>query len=190
MTRVIRRGISQGAADARYGAPLETADQGYLLLPSVGIVFRGSSQAIVGSNNQVRAVQFVLPFRLKVADIQIRVTTAFAERIVGIGIYSADGNTRELQSGAISVATTGLKKATLGTPVTLDPGPYWYAWTTDFTGVKLHGTLADSAFDALFDDTNPQRGNAANAGNNGVLPATLGAITHASFSAPFALMKP
>jgi hypothetical protein len=190
MTHVIRRGISQGAADARYGAPLETADQGYLFLPSVGVMFRGTSQSIVGSNNQVRAFQFVLPFRLTVSDVQFRVTAAYANREVGIGIYSADGNTLLVDTGVVSAASAGLKKATLSTPVTLAPGPYWYAWTSDYNAVKLTSTFADSTFDSLFSDTNPQMGTAANAGSEGVLPATLGAITYGSFAIPHALMKP
>lgn len=171
---------------------IDVADKGYALFPQVSSVSPSDTTAIqpVSPANDVSVIQVVLPFQIKVSDIQIYVDTLQAGKNFGCGIYSADGETLLLETGAISTASAGKKKVTLGTAVTLDAGVYWYAWTADGTTLRVRGLAAAGAVNDLFDDTNPQMGDAENGGTNGVLPATLGTITYVGLNIPLSLTKP
>lgn len=165
-----------------------TADQGYVIFPFH--THSGATTNLISVVDKVRAFQRVLKERLTVRVIQISVITFKPGSRVGVGIYSADKNTLLLESGPIITTSNGKKKVTLSTPVILEPGVYWYAWTANRNDLNVYGADGVSSMDRLFDDTNPQMGNAANSGSNGVLPATLGTITYASFDIPFSIMKP
>lgn len=102
---------------------------------------------------------------------------------VYIGIYSADGTTKLLDTGAIltpfnTSATT--YNTTLASPVTLPPGTYYIAFGIDTTSpVQTTGLFP---FDRTFQTLNtnyPRIGTAANVISGGALPATLGTVTGA-----------
>lgn len=174
-------------------ADVTVADEGYAIMPTMFMPSPGSSAAIQpsGSVNDVNVVQVVLPFQLVVSDIQFYIDTkggGGAE--FGCGIYDIAGTTLLLETGGVDATSTGLKKATLATAVTLDAGTYWFAYTSDNTSVRIQGIDALSAVNDLFDDTVDQAGTAANTSTDADLPATLGAITYAALPVPFALMKP
>ena len=124
--------------------------------------------------DEVRVIQFVLPFRVVVRNVSWRVTTLDVGGFVGSGIYDKDKNL--LLQATISTTTTGVKSATI-TAVTLEPGVYWHAGTTD-TGVAAERTInLDADYSDLGNAVVVRRGVAATTSTAGVLPATLGTIT-------------
>lgn len=165
------------------------ADRGYALFPSIAApVAAGSVIQVAFTINELNAMQINLPFQLKAEVIQVYVDVAGTN--FGCGVYSADGGTLLLETGAIDVTSTGLKKVTLGTPVLLDAGIYWYAWTADNTATRIRGISLGGQIASLFSDTNEQMGYRAAGGSEGTLPSSLGSLTYALRSPPFALVKP
>lgn len=169
-----------------------TADQGYAIFPFITFPQQsGGSGQMVTTINRMLAAQVVLPFRLKVTDIVIYVRVASPAARFGCGIYSIDGGTLLLETGAIDVSTIAKKKVTLGTPVTLNAGAYWLAWTANNVAVRIQSSTLSTYTAELFADTNPQYGKSSNNGISGVLPATLGTITYEfTVESPIVLMKP
>lgn len=165
-----------------------------LLLPGcgAGAILSGSSimlllphsfsadanSAPVGSTNQVRVVRVTLAVGFWVNSIAFDVRTAEAGKFMGVGLYSLDGSTKLIDSGALSVASTGVKSTTLASTFYLPPGQYWLAVTSDTAGPLNVSTCANPSGSAL-DNTGtlPYYATAANGGSAGVLPATLGALT-------------
>lgn len=148
----------------------------FFMLPDF---LRESANYSMATANLVRAMRFFLPFRLTVAKMAFNVMITEAATFAGAGVYTPDGNTRLLSTGAVDVSTLGVKSVTLGTPVTLNVGFYWSAFTCSgitagFTSLSL---VTAAGMDVVNGNTIAQGGDAANAGNAGVLPATLGVVT-------------
>lgn len=186
--------ISDGT-DPSWGyqvANISTADKGYFLAPIGVIPAAGATAPSCASANQCNVVQFVLPFRLTVNDIQVNVTTLEAAKFFGCGVYADTTSAALFATGALSTAATGRIKTTLGAPYVLEPGAYYFAWTGDGTVARLAGVNCNSAaVETLFADTINQSGLAANAGTAGALPATLGTIATPALGLrfPLALFK-
>jgi hypothetical protein len=167
-----------------------TADQGFAFLPTVSMPsITGVAASLVSSANQKRAVQFVLPFQLKVAVLQWYVTTGESDKYFGCGIYDTNRQ-RIFETEETSLASTVKKKITLPTPVTLNAGVYWLAWTADSLTARIWGIDAHIYRTALFNDTNPQIGTCGTTGIPGVLGGSISAPTYSSIDVPFILMKP
>lgn len=134
---------------------------------------------ISASNNQVCFCKFFLPFQATISKIVIDVTTAQASSHAGIGIYDITGNIKLVDSGAISTAASNTVTTTI-TTVTLPPGSYILAWTTDNNTVQCTGSAMGN-LPRLIGGTGGAAftgfGTAANASAGGVLPATLGALS-------------
>lgn len=167
------------ALDAR--VPLLDADYGFwgsaLFTPS-----SFTTSIMAGLSNQVRVARIFLPCRTTIRRIVFEVTTASAGGFCSVGIYSADGNTRLLHTGAVATDTTGVKNISI-TPVTLDPGVYWLAWTADNTIAQARFLTLGTNAATIENTVAARRGSAANASSAGVLPTTLGTITAASITA-------
>lgn len=144
--------------------------------------FVGTSPAgITGSGgghvaNQLGAMIFVLPFKITVRKVAMRVASSFG---VGsaflLGIYSGDGLTKLIEASFVGTTTTK-QSVTLATPVVLSPGVYIFVWGPTATG----GTYAALATPNPVNDVNgtiPNQGLAANAIAAGTLPAATGALT-------------
>lgn len=131
--------------------------------------------AVVGAN-EVYVVKFFLPMELVVASVHFSVNTTNAGSNVAIGVYSADGNTKHIDSGPVSGATTGVKSVTLGSPVTLPSGFYWFAWTATDSTVRLSAIQTTLPWYSILIGGSLQEGKGANASSSGNLPSTLGAI--------------
>ena len=170
-------------------ATVDTADQGYffggvIVWPTAVLV-----GGVVGGNNQIRTIQFVLPFRAVVRRIALEITTLSVGGFVGAGLYDANGN-RVLHSGAISTTTTGVKTDSI-TPVTLEPGIYFHAETADNTTVQMAKiSMLANVRNLLNANAVEKSGSAANTSTAGVLPATLGAITAISNTPSLVLYEP
>jgi hypothetical protein len=173
---------------------ISTADQGYFFAPTVFIPHDIVANTAVGANNQVRVMQFVLPFRVTVTRISMEVTTAAASAVCDAGIYAADGNTRHVYAGAnsgFSAGTTGVKTVTLGASVTLAPGAYYYAWTCSDATVQVRLLNNPGGQNSLLNAVTVEKnGTAANAASAGILPTTLGTITAATAAAMVAIFEP
>lgn len=141
---------------------------------------------IAGTIDQIRTFPFVLESRIVVSKLVINVSTLQASKNAVVGVYSSDGTTKLIDSGAISVATTGTKTATLGTAVTLDAGTYIFAWSCDGTTAQA-GQFSVSSLTGIINAFVTRVGTAANAMSSLVLPSSLSTITPVSLD-PVAVM--
>jgi hypothetical protein len=134
--------------------------------------------------DQTRVYQFVLPFRVTVGNIVSRVTTGGgAGKLYGIGLYNAAGSL-VLETGALDANTVAISKTAI-TPVTLDPGPYFFAWTSDSTSTALSAfsVTVGGAADAILNAGAVEKVGTAAASSAGVLPASMGTVTALSITA-------
>lgn len=161
-------------------ANINTADQGFVISTAeMGYVnATAANNAVVAVGQEVRVYQIVLPKMITVSKVTISVQALVASSTITVGIYSPDGNTKLLDSGTFDGGSTGVKTNTI-TPVTLNPGTYFFAQsastqtTLTVGGVGLQGTLGS----ILNNQTVKKVGLAANSATAGVLPSTLGTIT-------------
>ena len=104
------------------------------------------------------------------------------------GIYNIAGTSLLINAGTFDTSSASQKYRvnTFGSPVTLAPGVYWFAWGSN--GVSGGSVLCHDLeiwFQQMIngiDSTNPQTpptrfATAANALSGGGLPATLGVLT-------------
>ena len=156
-------------------ATVDTAGEGGFWGVTVHVPNIAPTSVVIDSSaNRVRVYQFVLPFRAKVANITLEVTTLEVGKFIGVGIYHADKSIA-LQ-GKVSTTTTGIKTVAI-TSVTLEPGVYWHAKTADGTTVKAKHINLGVDYANASNEITVKIGNAANSSTAGVLPATLGTIT-------------
>ena len=160
-------------------ATVDTAGEGYFFGVSIALEDFDAG-TIINSTDQVIAWQFVLPFRAVVRQITSEITTGGgASKLYGVGLYDIAGN-RLLHTGALDANTTQILTTAI-TAVTLEPGIYWQAQTSDSATTAMRtnpwGTLEQSL---LNDSGAILTGKGANASSAGVLPATLGAVTAAT----------
>lgn len=168
---------------------IDTADQGYfwggtIYLPSNTL---GGS---LSSANQVRVMQFVLPFPVTIGKVSISVSTGAASALGDVGIYDISKNLLVHAAAAMDLSAIAVVQAALSTvPYTLPPGKYWLAWTAN-SASPLATLAVTTRVDLLLNaNASKKLGTAANASVSGVLPATLGAITAAAISPIVALFE-
>jgi hypothetical protein len=170
------------------GPSFTTAGQGFFFGgQSYGPVDAGYSS--VNTSNVVYVVQLNLSASYTIRKLtEYTVTANDVSGYVIAGIYSIDGNTKLIDSGAnafqSSIHSEWATTVTLATPVVIGPGTYWFAFAgygsggilchnlNIYTGALLNGYQFGSGF------SNPIKfGTAANPSSAGALPATLGTIT-------------
>lgn len=159
-----------------------TAGQGYFIGP--GLITVGESfsngAALVSSAQQVVVTQFTLPISITVRNVTYAATVTVASSTITFGIYSADGNTKLLDSGTFNGGSSSNQTLAV-TAVTLPPAVYWFAQSastqTTLTGPGIAGNGIVNGF--LIAHA-AHMGTAANSATAGVLPATLGVITGSS----------
>lgn len=170
--------VTAAASSTAGGSGTFSGAAAYHMLPSdLGL---GALGTVAHSPaNLVRAFRFFLPHGLVVAKLTVQISTLFSGGLCSVGIYSADGNTKLIDSGTISTTTTGIKDVTLGATVSLPVGFYWFAWTQDNTTSRFAGDGFNNVnVIALYNGASTtQMGDAANSSSSGVLPSTLGTVT-------------
>lgn len=168
-------------------AMVDTPGEGYLFGVSITLEDYGAG-TIINAIDQVIVWQFVLPFRAVVRQITSEITTGGgASKLYGVGLYDISRN-RLLHTGALD-ANTIQRLTTAITAVTLEPGIYWLAQTSDSISTAMRTIEWGSVELALLNDSGVIRtGKAANASAAGVLPATLGIITAATVKKPAAVL--
>jgi hypothetical protein len=144
--------------------------------------------------NVVQFAVFTLPFNITVAKIVAQVTTAGgAGSTANFGFYDANKN-KILDSGAIDTSTDGFKNITLGVPVYLPAGNYYYAYSgNEITPTAKFPSYGGSTplYDQMMNNNTPRWGQASNPTVSGVLPATLGTLSNASIGVtthPYAIL--
>ncbi len=168
-------------------ATVDTAGEGYFI--GVGIYAPASltgTGTIVSANDEVQVFQFVLPFRVVVRNIVTSVVTqAGAGKKYGVGLYDVDKNL-VLETGAIAGDGGTVKNKTSITAVTLEPGVYYHAQTTDDAAtLKMLGySFSAAPQDVLNEQTEKRWAKATNTASAGVLPATLGDLTNVATRSP------
>lgn len=164
-------------ASASGGTP-RLESPGYFILPANT---SAASDADSGGANHVRCIRIHLPSSIKVASIHFNIPTGEAGKFASVGIYSEDGTTRLITSGAVSIASTGVKSVALGTPVTLAAGMYWLAWTMDSTTGRF--SCLSLGVSGVFNGTTVQYGESPNAGSGGAVPTSLGTVAASGIGA-------
>jgi len=101
--------------------------------------------------NVLRAMPFIVEKTTTIDQMAINVTTA-AAGLARIGIYRDNGNNYPgalvVETTQIDTGTTGVKTATGGLPVTLEPGLYWLAIVTN-AGPVIRGFAVGSTVPVL-----------------------------------------
>lgn len=97
-----------------------------------------SAQTTVGSPNQVRLILTAVPNYVRVARLATRIATTSIGGKARIGIYRADGT---LVSQTVGLDTgTAVVRDAIVSPVVLEPGFYYFAWSMDNVTAKLAGS--------------------------------------------------
>src|SRR6185369_4640417 len=91
------------------------------------------------SANGHRTFEFMAPYPITINRLGFVVSVASGTcggtcglRLV---LWNASGNTKVIDSGtltsggSVDINSTGFKKITLGSPVTLQPGAYYFSWS-------------------------------------------------------------
>ena len=164
-------------------ATVDTADQGYFVGLSVHLADTGTA-VIVAAIDQTRAYGFVLPFRVVVGNIVTEVTTGGgAGKKYGVGLYDVNGNLI-LETGTLDANTTQINSTSI-TAVTLEPGIYFHAQTSDSATTQLRTiNFVSQEQDFLKQGSANQVGIASNTGSVGTLAATMGTLDGSTNRAP------
>lgn len=157
---------------------------------SYGEIVEGNGNLF--TDNTVFAVQLMLEAKWAISAVRAYVITG-GSGFATAGLYSADGNTKIIDMGTNAISFAGsqrLLQTNLGSPVTLDPGIYWFAFgrTTGSAGSLPNHTIYSwvnqllNGLDLVNLQTGVTRyGIAANGlvggGSAATLPPTLGAMT-------------
>ena len=168
-------------------ATLDTAGEGYFVGVSVVLTNTPGTGEAVSVADQVRAFQFVLPFRAVVRKITTEVTTLEAGQLYNVAIFSADRNTLLVETGALTTASAAVIETSV-TAVTLEPGVYWFAQTADTSTTVVFRTIGFGAVQInwLNAGSVEKGGVAANTSSSAVFPSTLGAISASTAKTPIA----
>lgn len=184
---VVITDISNGAIQLNAKSTgFSTAGQGYFFGPGLDMdphSFASNvvlNTTIITTNNEVRAYQFTLKTSWTIRKVTSQLGGgSFAGRTFTFGIYDALKN-KVLDSGAFDGSLTTVQTLSI-TPVVLAPGTYYFAQSTNNTGVLVMGIGGNAgslvALTGLFNTAAVRTSIAANPAVAGVLPATLGTLT-------------
>ena len=168
-----------------------TGGEGFLFLPSITQpTSSGANTPFSGTASQVRAIQFTLPYKITINKISTYVNTSSTGSF-NLGIYSADGSSKLLDTGAIT-CNGGNQTFTLGTSLVLQPGAYFFAFAatgTTCAAAGIGGPL-NSGFELIMNNNATiTRFGTAGSLMSGSLPSSL-TVTAASFGIPVAFAEP
>ena len=144
-----------------------------------------STNAVIALDNDVRVFRHHFPYACEVDSIQwnVDVQTGSGCDNGAVGLYSLDGNTQIIDSGAQAYTTNDAIINADITDTFVEEGSYWVAYTADETTSCTIRVFTDPTpttapgVDAILNTGSTVIGTAANQSVSGVLPATLGVIT-------------
>ena len=179
-------GPSSGANAAPTFRSMVNADLPYNTASGVALEvipigsYLGPSSLAIASQNTVYFRKMMVPGNTNISSFTFDLTVGVGGGFSGFGLYTIDGNTKLVDTGAISstVAAQGNIKTTF-TAVPVPAGEYIFAWTANSTTIAMFMAGAGNATsDSILNaGPTPFLGTAANVSVGGVLPATLGALT-------------
>jgi hypothetical protein len=161
-------------------ANVNTTAQGFLIggfvtVPPLAV----GSNAVQGAN-AVYAMQMVVPFIITIKKMAMRLSVVGgAGTKFNSAIYSADGNTKLIETSFDANSTTAQSIAT--STVTLNPGTYWFAWSAANATMRAAGYNTSGITEVL--QVFLLHGIAANVMASNVMPTTLGAISVSAVAA-------
>jgi hypothetical protein len=165
-----------------------TAAIGLLWLPTVvSPPIAVTTQTISGAANQVRVVQFVLPYKTTVRHIVSQVQTGSAGTF-NIGIYDSSKNLL-LGSASIGCGIPGIKNTSV-TATDLQPGTYYFAFAATDTTCALNGYGSSLVLQGISNQNTSRFATASGALSGGVLPSSLGTLTSTTFGVPTVMVEP
>jgi len=189
---IVKAGSNGRAAAGWEPLLVDTADRGYFFGVSINPP-DNSGATNTFTANQHKVFQFVLPFAATINEIDFEVVAASGTGTsLGLGLWDAACTTLVANSGVMTaggspdINVAGIKTKTLsGGPVTLNPGVYWVAMTTDSTVLTLRATVIPSnVVSQLNARTNKKFAVAGNNGTAGAFPASCGSVTTANNNNP------
>ena len=130
------------------------------------------------SANEVQVYLFQLDAEYTISKVSITSIGNSISVHATFGIYSYAGN--KLVDGGSFVELTGSGVQTNSiTPVTLPPGVYWFAQSTDTSnsGQWPAVVITNTTLPSMLSANTTRSATAGNAASGGVLPATLGTLT-------------
>jgi hypothetical protein len=116
-----------------------------------------AAQPTVSTANQVRLVLIPVANQVRVARLAAWVAAVSAGGKARLGIYKTDGSLLA-QTGDLDTNSAAVRGGAV-TPVTLDPGYYYFAWSVDNTSAQLAGS-ANGAMSGLFNHVSASPGQA------------------------------
>jgi len=132
------------------GSSAISEDAGYFSwfpFPMIGAL-QASTPAFPSANGH-RTFEFMLPYAITVNKLGFVVNTASgicgSECGLRMVVWNSAGTTKLIDTGVMTsggtqdINSTGFKKITLASPVTLQPGAYYFSWSTNSTVVQLLG---------------------------------------------------
>jgi hypothetical protein len=150
------------------------------------LTFTETEQSVVTSDNQVKVFRLTVPLPIDVSRIIWATATVSATNCDygAVGVYTLDGNTKLIDSGAVAYSTNDQYNNIDITDVYLEAGEYWLAYTATDTGTSCAvlcaadpGRTTVPNFEVLMNTQTVFIGTAANPSSSGALPSTLGTIT-------------
>lgn len=166
-----------------------TAGQGYffsagLFLP-IAAIPRTLGSSWCPTPNKVNIVQFTVPFGVtfQVSTFSIVVAANSIGDSAAFAIYSADGNTKIIDSGPMSLSAIATVRSTVAAVNLVGGVTYNWAQTGTTNTATLIVTTSLSTNDSNLMNANagaPRIAVAANTSAGAVMPATLGALTAVS----------
>lgn len=188
-------GIVTVSSSVTGAANISSANQGYWLstLGLGGLWSANAANNVVidtsSAANTVYALQVVLPFSVSITRVTVSLGTASSSKNLVVGIYSADGQTKLLDSGAFDGGGAGstAQQNVIGS-VSLPAGCYWFAWAGDYTtATPSWWSIATNAnMGGIFNKRTTKK--YAICGNKMVatsLPSALGTLTTSAFTNTF-----
>lgn len=160
------------ASEAGYAV---SAANTFWMLPYLSIYNAGTDVSIPVAN-QVQVLRVFVPYNILVSRMDTKVGTSAGGKFWSAGLYTEDMNTLVIDSGPLSTTIAGFKASTFS-PVLVEAGMYWYAWTCDsLTPTVVTGQMNIVGVDIRENGTE-QYGHATNTSVAGQLPATMGGFT-------------
>jgi hypothetical protein len=128
---------------------------GYTSSVPLGVAL--SAQTSVGSANQVRVALVPIANQVRIARLAASIAAAAPSGKARIGIYRTDGSLIT-QTSDLDTSSVAVRSGTI-TPVVLDPGFYYFAWSLDNTTANLAGA-ASTTLSGLFNHVSASPGQA------------------------------
>jgi hypothetical protein len=158
----------------------------YVIFPYHGLVVGATStNAVIALDNDVRVFRGFFPYACEVDSIQwnVDVQTGSGCDNGAVALFSLDGNTKILDSGAQTYDTNDEIISADITDTYVEQGTYWVAYTADETTsctIRVFGEPTPTTapgVDAILNTGSTLIGTAANQSVSGAMPSTLGTIT-------------